>query len=194
MEQSKLRIIYGNLFLCLEKREWTEIPEMLSGASFDELMKKQKYVTISGKNRRGEPSTVLLTNITSNVANHGDDFKRATSGLKGELLLVSNKLMKTNVKQLAKKNYDGRVHSYLHSHFIIDMTRAPMVSEHTIMTPEEIKNEIESHNITRKDLPLIKMSDTQIIWLGALEGDIIRITRFSESSGYSCMYRVVVNK
>ena len=186
--------VYNNLFLLIRNREWHEEPNKLSKEDFDKNMRSKKHVLISGKNRHRCPSTIVLTNNESNVANHKDEFEKIIVPLSGEIILVSNKVLTNNIALLAKI-YSIKIFSYRHANFIIDVTKAPLVHQHILLPKEEIEKELNEIGIDKLQLPLIKMNDPQIIWLGAYEGDIVKIIRISEATGFSVAYRrVVINK
>ncbi len=85
-----------------------------------------------------------------------------------------------------------KIYSYKFIHFIIDMTRAPLVPKHRILTEDEANNILDKLNITANKLPKITDMDPQSIWLGARPGDVIEITRLSKHVGYSIAYRYCI--
>lgn len=185
--------IYNNLFLLMQNREWVERPDKLLKEEFDKTMRAKKCVLLSGKNRGRQPSTMVLTTLESNVANHKDEFEKIILPLSGEIILISNKHLTNNIASLARQN-GIRIFSYLHSNFAIDITKGPLVHQHILPSKDEIDAELNEIGIDKLKLPLIRMKDPQVIWLGAYEGDVIKIIRTSEATGFSIAYRVVINK
>ncbi len=68
-----------------------------------------------------------------------------------------------------------------------------LVPEHTKLSEEEKQKLLEKHNISLKQLPMIKLTDPAIQPLGPKVGDVIRIKRWSPTSKITEFYRLVVN-
>ncbi|MEM2083095.1 MAG: DNA-directed RNA polymerase subunit H [Nitrososphaerota archaeon] len=66
------------------------------------------------------------------------------------------------------------------------------VPKHEILSKEEAEALLKKYNITPSQLPSILISDPVVKAIGAKIGDIIKITRLSETSGKSIYYRCVV--
>jgi DNA-directed RNA polymerase subunit H (RpoH/RPB5) len=75
----------------------------------------------------------------------------------------------------------------------IDISKHIMVPKHTKLNQKETKELFEKYNISFINLPKILIDDPAIQALGLKEGDIVKIERFSETSGISYYYRGVVN-
>jgi DNA-directed RNA polymerase subunit H len=73
-----------------------------------------------------------------------------------------------------------------------DVLKHELVPKHEILSEEEKKELLKKYGISLKQLPRILLSDPVIKSLGAKVGDVIRITRKSETAGESIYYRVVV--
>ena len=66
------------------------------------------------------------------------------------------------------------------------------VPKHEIMTKKEAQKVLDEFNCTPTELPLIFVTDPAILGLGVKPGDMIKITRKSETAGESIYYRYVV--
>jgi DNA-directed RNA polymerase subunit H len=73
----------------------------------------------------------------------------------------------------------------------IDIQEHKLVPKHEIMTEEEIANEFSDVDYDYKDLPKIKSDDPVAEVIGAKPGDVLRITRDSETAGVFVTYRIV---
>jgi len=73
--------------------------------------------------------------------------------------------------------------------FQFDITENNYVPKHEIYTQTE--NDINIAEIPSAKLPRILISDPQVRYLGAKSGDIIKITRTSETAGHTVMYKKV---
>ena len=66
------------------------------------------------------------------------------------------------------------------------------VPRHEVLSEEEAEELLRRYNVSREQLPKIKISDPVIKEIGAREGNIVRIVRKSRTAGRSVYYRVVV--
>lgn len=72
-----------------------------------------------------------------------------------------------------------------------DITKHVLVPEHTIMTSDEIEELFKKYSIKKINLPKISVRDPVVKYIGAKEGDIIKIVRKSHTAGISVYYRYV---
>tara|TARA_B100000029_G_scaffold484471_1_gene536703 strand:- start:649 stop:900 length:252 start_codon:yes stop_codon:yes gene_type:complete len=68
------------------------------------------------------------------------------------------------------------------------------VPKHEIMQKDEAAEVLKQFNCKPTELPLIYVDDPAIIELGVKPGDMMKITRKSETAGESIYYRYVVEK
>lgn len=73
----------------------------------------------------------------------------------------------------------------------IDIQDHMLVPKHEIMTEEEISEEFSDVDYDFKDLPKIKSGDPVVKAIGAKTGNILRITRKSDTAGKFVTYRIV---
>ncbi len=72
------------------------------------------------------------------------------------------------------------------------------VPKHEIMQEDEVRSVLENYQIEKGQLPKIKKgtdknpSDPVVKELGAKVGDIVKITRISQTAGESLYYRLVI--
>lgn len=69
-----------------------------------------------------------------------------------------------------------------------------LVPKHEILTKLEKKELLEQLGITGKELPKVALADPGIENMDAKLGDVVRITRKSQTAGYTTYYRIVVGK
>lgn len=72
-----------------------------------------------------------------------------------------------------------------------DIQKHMLVPKHEIMTDEEISNEFSNLDYSFKNLPKIKVDDPVAESIGAKPGDVLRITRESQTAGVFVTYRIV---
>jgi DNA-directed RNA polymerase subunit H len=73
----------------------------------------------------------------------------------------------------------------------IDIQNHKLVPKHEIMTEEEISEEFSDVDYDFKDLPKIKANDPVVETIGAKPGNVLRITRESQTAGVFITYRIV---
>ena len=73
----------------------------------------------------------------------------------------------------------------------IDIQEHMLVPKHEIMTEDEIANEFSDVEYDFKDLPKIKSEDPVVKAIDAKPGDILRITRESQTAGEFVTYSIV---
>ncbi len=66
------------------------------------------------------------------------------------------------------------------------------IPKHEIMTKKEAEEVLKKFNCKPSELPLIYVNDPAIIVLGVKPGDMIKISRNSNTAGESIYYRYVV--
>ena len=72
-----------------------------------------------------------------------------------------------------------------------DIQKHMLVPKHEIMTEEEIANEFSDVDYDFKDLPKIKVNDPVAKSIAAEPGNVLRITRQSQTAGVFVTYRIV---
>ncbi len=76
----------------------------------------------------------------------------------------------------------------------IDVTKHMLVPEHIALDEEEAQKVLDRYSISRESLPKIHITDPVIKLIEAKEGDVVKITRNSRTTGRSIYYRFVVAK
>lgn len=67
-----------------------------------------------------------------------------------------------------------------------------LIPQHKKLSEEGTENILKKYNVSRRQLPRIKINDPAILELDPKRGDIIEIIRDSPTTGKSYFYRVVV--
>ncbi len=76
----------------------------------------------------------------------------------------------------------------------VDILNHMYVPEHVILPPDEAKAILEKYHVKPEQLPKIRAADPVVRRIGAKPGDILRIKRQSETSGFTEYYRLVVEE
>ena len=93
-------------------------------------------------------------------------------------------------KQLQSKG--GLLQIFYTKDLLYNPLKHVLVPKHEKLTPAEGKQVMEDYNIKHKSkMPVISKNEDVIAkWLGLRHGDIVRITRYNETSGTYYYYRV----
>lgn len=73
-----------------------------------------------------------------------------------------------------------------------DITKHDMVPKHDLLGEKERDEVLKKFGITLRQLPRIVDSDPMVKILNAKIGDVVKITRKSETAGEAEYYRVVI--
>ncbi len=76
----------------------------------------------------------------------------------------------------------------------VDISLHELVPKHEILTKLDKKELLEKLGVTEKELPKILVRDPVIASMEARPGDVVKITRKSQTAGYSTYYRTVTGK
>ena len=72
-------------------------------------------------------------------------------------------------------------------------TKHELVPKHEKMNNEDVKKLMENLKLKAKtQLPFIQKTDVIARWLGIQSGDVVKITRYSPTSGKSYYYRCCI--
>ncbi len=67
-----------------------------------------------------------------------------------------------------------------------------LIPKHEIMSEDELKSVLKKYSIDKEKLPKIKIVDPVIQEIGAQTGDVVRISRNSQTAGEAFYYRLVI--
>jgi DNA-directed RNA polymerase subunit H (RpoH/RPB5) len=87
----------------------------------------------------------------------------------------------------------GYIHLFLTKELLYNPTKHELVPKHKKLSPEAAETLIQDLQLKSKaQLPFIQKQDIIARWLGLLPGDIVKITRYTETSGKYYYYRCCV--
>lgn len=76
--------------------------------------------------------------------------------------------------------------------FRFDVLKHEYVPRHEVLTDEEVEEVLDEYDITREKLPRIQNTDPGALSVRARPGDVLKITRKSETAGEAIAYRLCV--
>ena len=74
----------------------------------------------------------------------------------------------------------------------LEVGRHVLVPKHEILPKGKVDELLERYKIHLHQLPLIKSSDPAANAIGAKPGDVLKITRSSQTAGEAVVYRYVI--
>ena len=87
----------------------------------------------------------------------------------------------------------GFIHIFLTKELMYNPTKHSLVPKHEKMSETEVKKLMEQLQLKKKtQLPFILKTDIISRWLGLKQGDVVKITRYSETSGEYYYFRCCV--
>jgi DNA-directed RNA polymerase subunit H len=76
--------------------------------------------------------------------------------------------------------------------FKFDVLKHEYVPRHEVLSDEEIEEVLDEYDIQREQLPRILNTDPGALSVRARPGDVVKVTRESETAGVATAYRLCV--
>ncbi|MGC1120103.1 MAG: DNA-directed RNA polymerase subunit H [Candidatus Methanofastidiosia archaeon] len=73
-----------------------------------------------------------------------------------------------------------------------DPTHHELVPKHIVLAEEEVEKLLQTYNITRDKLPLMKAADPVVKAIGARPGQVVKIIRKASPAGEAVTYRLII--
>lgn len=156
--------------------------------------------------------TIQLQNHTIFYAMSKDSFKELWASIRNQsvedmeknynnkkfILIVNEYPPSITLQALQQKDAllqqsQGFIQIFLSKELMYNPNKHFLVPKHEKMTEEEAKKLLEELQLkTKAQLPFIQKTDIISRWLGLKTGDIVKITRYSETSGEYFYYRCCI--
>jgi DNA-directed RNA polymerase subunit H len=157
---------------------------------------------------------ILVLSVTSRYSLHAPDLRKllfegldleksTKEGRLDELIIVAEEpfFEKKNLTDIVKEcrsrqaggvdeeGVEAFYSAVAYHNFSYVLPKNASVPPHRVMTPEEVDRMLASERIVRSDLPVIHTYDPPIIWNGGREGQVVEITRDSQTAGTAVYWR-----
>lgn len=109
-----------------------------------------------------------------------------------KIIVVKN--INTKSGQNIMSNY-SETELFLENEFMINLVDCTLVPKYEVLDKEtdDFKNFCEEYQCKKRNIPKLYSTDPMARYYNLKKGDIVRIIRPSETSGYSSSYRIVIN-
>jgi DNA-directed RNA polymerase subunit H (RpoH/RPB5) len=131
----------------------------------------------------------VLANDIDNIVGFSE-----RNGYTNGVVIVANSPPSENVLRVAKSHAKDRVVFFHISQLQFDITAHRMAMPHRILSEEERTAVFNKFKISEPEnqLPWLDSQDAMVKWIGAIPGDVVEVTRHSDTAGRSAYYRYVV--
>ncbi len=121
--------------------------------------------------------------------------KQSTFTNSFELIFISqyglSKLIVKSLPEHVDELQDVIIDQYTYALFALNPTDQVYAPKHELMTRTDADAVCQKHFTLPDRFPHINETDVQVKWLGARLGDLIKVTRYTETAGVSIIYRYV---
>jgi DNA-directed RNA polymerase subunit H (RpoH/RPB5) len=190
---------YNNLLVfAKEWRKYKVVTSTLDIETFRKTIQVDQYIKIDCTDPHNNRNVyIYLFDRISKYITSSQDLKKLLKKIKpaSDVILVIYKPLGTYGRRAVSSFKNLHISVYRQEIFDLIAPKGPLCYNHRIMSREEIiklTNDDLCCYIT--NLPKIFDEDTQCIWIGAKVGDVLEIKIFSDISGESIHYRIVVPK
>lgn len=152
--------------------------QWIVGTKTDESGKKEKVIAEYIESE-GSIGVAVIRDIVKMMKK-----EKATKGI-----LIAEVPFTSYAKKEAKKN---KIDIFTADRLKISLLDHDLIPRHEILSKEETEEVLNGYNITSAQLPKIKIIDPVCELIGAKLGQILRITRNSQTADVAVYYRLVV--
>ncbi|QRW03979.1 DNA-directed RNA polymerase RPB5 subunit [Ceratobasidium sp. AG-Ba] len=114
------------------------------------------------------------------------DEKAITHGI----IVFMEKMTPSARKVISAMSSQYSLEEFAESDLLVNITHHKLVPQHEVLTPVEKKALLERYRLKETQLPRIQLIDPVARYYGLKRGQVVKITRPSETSGRYASYRI----
>ena len=117
--------------------------------------------------------------------------KMIEMGCRRSIIVYSGRFTSQSKQVLDLVSATCTVEHFRDEELLIDITEHELVPQHTVLAPAEKKQLLEKYKLQESQLPRMQVGDPVARYFGMTRGQVVKITRPSETAGRYQTYRVV---
>jgi DNA-directed RNA polymerases I, II, and III subunit RPABC1 len=141
------------------------------------------YIT---KKKLSENEIKKEVNSISSKTGYGEEYNNNPN-----VIFVTLEKSNQNVYNLVKGDRFRNVEIFIISELLFNPSRHVLVNKHEKLSKEQEKELMDLYSITKTNLPKIPSNDKQIRYNGLKPGDVCKIIRKSEVTGFTLEFKLV---
>jgi len=114
------------------------------------------------------------------------DTQKITNGI----IVFSDKMTPSARKIISAMSAEYTLEEFEEASLLVNITQHVLVPQHEVLIPEEKKLLLQKYRLKDTQLPRIQLSDPVARYYGLKRGQVVKITRPSETSGRYASYRI----
>jgi len=198
-EASRLFRVYKTISVLLEKRGYSVPRDML------------EITPASFTNKFGEhPSREVLSILVEKADDEQSQLfvffpedekvgvkpiKEYTERMREESVSNAILVLKVGMTPIAKQAIQEvsdsvRIEYFLEAELLVDITEHKLVPDHQVLTQNEKQELLKRYRLKETQLPRIQPTDPVARYYGMRRGQVVKITRLSETAGRYVTYRI----
>ncbi|KAJ3432030.1 hypothetical protein M0813_00198 [Anaeramoeba flamelloides] len=144
-----------------------------------------------------DPSIQILVFFPEDEKVSVEMIRSYVEKMKGEsvaraILILQRSLSHYSKKFITKLAPEIIIETFFEFELLVNITEHQLVPKHEVLSEEESKVLLKRYRVKPTQLPRIKVTDPVARYLGLRRGQIVKITRPSETAGRYVCYRFVV--
>ncbi|KAN0061216.1 DNA-directed RNA polymerases II 24 kDa polypeptide (RNA polymerase II subunit 5) [Thecaphora frezii] len=106
------------------------------------------------------------------------------------IIIWSDKMTSSARKVIDAMKDTFQLEDFDEAYLLVNITHHHLVPKHEVLTSEEKKALLQRYRLKDSQLPRIQQADPVAKYFGLARGQVVKITRPSETSGRYCSYRI----
>ncbi|GAA5969641.1 hypothetical protein JCM11641_008189 [Rhodosporidiobolus odoratus] len=108
------------------------------------------------------------------------------------LLIYKTSMTPSANKVITAMSQQFSIEAFQESELLVNITHHTLVPKHEVLTAEEKKQLLQRYRLKDTQLPRIQLNDPVARYYGLKRGQVVKITRASETAGRYVSYRLVL--